>query len=52
MVRKPKQQYIGWVYCLPYTLAFLFGTIIPMLYSVYLSLFTTRMVGGTQFVGF
>ena len=49
---KEKQQYSGLLYCLPYILVFLFGTILPIFYALYLSVFKKRMVGGNQFVGF
>lgn len=38
-MRKPKREYIGMLYCLPYVVVFLFGMIIPMFYALYLSFF-------------
>ena len=50
-LRKEKQQYVGMLYCLPYVVVFLMGTILPILYALYLSFFKERMVGGSRFVG-
>ena len=46
-----RKQYIGMAYCLPYVVVFLMGTIIPMCYALYLSLFKKQIVGGNRFVG-
>lgn len=35
----------------PFTLMFLLFTLVPLVYAVYTSLFTTRLVGGTVFSG-
>ena len=51
-MRKPKREYIGILYCLPYVVVFLFGMIIPMLYALYLSFFKQSLLGGTTFAGF
>ena len=51
-MRKPKREYIGILYCLPYVLVFLFGMIIPMFYALYLSFFKQSLLGGTTFAGF
>ena len=51
-IRKPKREYIGMLYCLPYVLVFLFGMIIPMFYALYLSFFKQSLLGGTTFAGF
>lgn len=50
--RKERLQHIGMVWCLPYVIVFLGGTIIPMIYAFYLGLFKQRMIGGEQFAGF
>lgn len=42
---------IGLLFCAPFALALLLGTIAPLVYSSYLGLFQTRLVGGTSFVG-
>lgn len=46
-----KRDWTGWVFMGPFMLVFLFVLAAPVLYSLYLSVFETRMVGGTQFVG-
>ena len=52
VMRKPKRQYIGILYCLPYVVVFLFGMIVPMFYALYLSFFKQSLLGGTTFAGF
>ena len=49
--RKEKLQHIGMLWCLPYVLVFLCGTIIPMCYAFYLGLFKQQMIGGERFAG-
>lgn len=51
-MRKPKREYIGMLYCLPYVVVFLFGMISPMFYALYLSFFKQPLLGGTTFAGF
>lgn len=51
-MRKPKREYIGILYCLPYGVVFLFGMIIPMFYALYISFFKQSLLGGTTFAGF
>lgn len=51
-MRKPKREYIGILYCLPYVVVFLFGMIIPMFYALYLGFFKQSLLGGTTFAGF
>ena len=43
-MRKPKREYIGMLYCLPYVVVFLFGMIIPMFYALYLSFFKQSLL--------
>ena len=50
-MRKPKREYVGILYCLPYVVVFLFGMIIPMFYALYLSFFKQSLLGGTSFAG-
>ena len=50
--RKERLQHIGMLWCLPYVIVFLGGTIIPMVYAFYLGLFKQQMIGGEQFTGF
>lgn len=42
----------GWLFVLPFLLLFTFVFIIPLLYSLYISLFGHQLIGGTVFVGF
>ena len=49
--RKEKMQHIGMLWCLPYVVVFLGGTIIPMVYAFYLGLYKQRMIGGETFAG-
>ena len=49
--RKGRQDWIGIPFCLPYIIVFLFGTIIPLFYALYLGLFKQQMIGGSSFVG-
>jgi len=42
----------GFWFIAPFLLAFTLFTIVPLLYAVYESLFTTRIIGGTVFSGF
>jgi multiple sugar transport system permease protein len=41
----------GYVFFAPFFLVFVFTIVAPLLYSVYLSLYQNRMVGGNVFVG-
>lgn len=50
-MRKPKREYIGILYCLPYVVVFLFGMIIPMFYALYLSFFKQSLLGGDHLRG-
>ena len=49
--RKERLQHIGMIWCLPYVIVFLGGTIIPMIYAFYLGLFKEQMIGGERFAG-
>ena len=49
--RKEKMQHIGMLWCLPYVVVFLGGTIIPMVYAFYLGLYKQQMIGGERFAG-
>lgn len=50
--RKPRYDWIGVAFCAPYVVVFLAGTIIPLLYALYLGFFKQQMIGGSSFVGF
>ncbi|WP_136192570.1 carbohydrate ABC transporter permease [Actinomyces procaprae] len=49
--RRPRRRWTGWGFVGPFMLVFAFVFLAPILYSIYLSLFQKRMVGGNQFVG-
>jgi multiple sugar transport system permease protein len=42
----------GLVFILPFFVMFLFFLVIPIIYALYDSFFTTRLIGGTAFTGF
>ena len=50
-LRREKLQHIGMLWCLPYVVVFLCGTIIPMCYAFYLGLVKQQMIGGERFAG-
>ncbi|RZU63439.1 carbohydrate ABC transporter permease [Zhihengliuella halotolerans] len=50
--RATRGRWTGWWFLGPFMLVFVLVFIAPVVYSVYLSLFHTQMVGGTTFVGF
>lgn len=49
--RHPKRRLIGWVFVAPFIVVFLLVLVAPIVYSIYLSFFQTRLIGGTTFVG-
>lgn len=50
--RKERQDWVGIPFCLPYVIVFLFGTIVPLAYALYLGFFRQQMLGGASFAGF
>ena len=46
-----KRKQTGWLFIAPFGICFLFVFVIPIIYSVYISLFQNRLVGGEVFVG-
>ena len=46
-----QRQGRGFWFVAPFTLMFLLFTLVPLVYAIYTSLFTTRLVGGTVFSG-
>ncbi|OLT53601.1 carbohydrate ABC transporter permease [Cellulosimicrobium sp. CUA-896] len=50
--RRRRRSWIGWGFVGPFMAVFALVFLAPIAYSIYLSLFRTQMVGGTQFVGF
>ncbi len=49
---KLRRRWVGWGFIAPFMIVFVLVFVAPVLYSVYLSLFRTQLVGGTTFVGF
>ncbi|MFF9542568.1 carbohydrate ABC transporter permease [Streptomyces albidoflavus] len=50
-VHRPRRSLAGWGFAGPFVLVFALVFLAPLAYSVYLSLFRTRLIGGTTFVG-
>ena len=52
-VKKARQRnrQIGWLFVAPFGILFICVFIIPIIYSVYISLYQNRLVGGEVFVG-
>ncbi|MWV51375.1 ABC transporter permease subunit (plasmid) [Rathayibacter sp. VKM Ac-2803] len=46
-----RNRWRGWNFLLPFMLVFVVIFVAPILYSIYISLFRTQLLGGTQFVG-
>lgn len=44
-------RWVGWMFVAPFLVVFLAFLVIPVVYSVYLSLFRSQLLGGTVFVG-
>jgi multiple sugar transport system permease protein len=49
--RASRRRWTGWMFVGPFMAVFALVFLAPIAYSLYLSVFRTRMVGGTQFVG-
>ncbi|MEU4999120.1 sugar ABC transporter permease [Streptomyces sp. NPDC021622] len=49
--RRARRSWRGWGFIGPFLLVFALVFLAPLLYSVYLSLFRTQLIGGTTFVG-
>ncbi|MEU5689249.1 carbohydrate ABC transporter permease [Streptomyces venezuelae] len=50
-VRKTRRSWTGWGFIGPFALVFTLVFLAPIAYSVHLSLFQDRLIGGTTFVG-
>lgn len=50
-IRRSRRSWTGWGFMAPFMIVFLFVLLAPVLYSVYLSVYDTKLIGGTQFVG-
>ncbi|HLS93116.1 MAG TPA: sugar ABC transporter permease [Microbacterium sp.] len=48
---RARGRWTGWGFLAPFAIVFALVFIAPILYSLYLSLFRTQLVGGTEFVG-
>jgi multiple sugar transport system permease protein len=46
-----RRDWTGWAFLGPFMTVFAFVFLAPIAYSIYLSVFRTRMIGGTSFVG-
>ncbi|MCK0116703.1 MULTISPECIES: carbohydrate ABC transporter permease [Isoptericola] len=49
--RPSRRRWTGWMFVGPFMLVFALVFLAPIVYSLYLSVFRTQMVGGTTFVG-
>jgi multiple sugar transport system permease protein len=49
--RASRRRWTGWMFVGPFMAVFALVFLAPIAYSLYLSVFRTQMVGGTQFVG-
>ncbi|QPL05053.1 sugar ABC transporter permease [Actinomyces respiraculi] len=49
--RRTRRRWTGWGFVGPFMAVFTLVFLAPILYSIYLSLFRNRLVGGNQFVG-
>ncbi|MER5301774.1 sugar ABC transporter permease [Streptomyces lasiicapitis] len=49
--RRPRRSWTGWGFVAPFALVFALVFLAPIAYSIYLSLFQDRLIGGTTFVG-
>ncbi|MGW2841122.1 carbohydrate ABC transporter permease [Streptomyces sp. NPDC001493] len=50
-VTRSRRSWAGWGFIGPFVLVFALVFLVPLGYSVYLSLFRTQLIGGTTFVG-
>ncbi|HEY9522731.1 MAG TPA: sugar ABC transporter permease [Thermopolyspora sp.] len=49
--RRGRRSWRGWQFVGPFMVVFALVFLAPILYSIYLSVFRTRLIGGTTFVG-
>ncbi|MFF7738274.1 ABC transporter permease subunit [Streptomyces sp. NPDC007984] len=49
--RPLRRRLTGWAFVLPFTVPFLLAVVAPILYTLGLSLFRERLIGGVSFVG-
>ena len=46
-----RHKQTGWLFIMPFGIFFIFVFIIPIIYSIYISLFQNKLIGGEVFVG-
>ncbi|MFY1638204.1 carbohydrate ABC transporter permease [Solwaraspora sp. WMMB335] len=51
MAQRQRRSWTGWAFIGPFMAVFTFVFVAPIAYAIYLSLFRTRLIGGTSFVG-
>ncbi|WP_328891018.1 carbohydrate ABC transporter permease [Streptomyces sp. NBC_00316] len=49
--RRDRRSWTGWGFIGPFAVVFAFVFLAPITYSIYLSLFRSKLIGGTSFVG-
>ena len=49
--RHYRRKQTGWMFVAPFGILFIFVFIIPIIYSIYISLFQNKLIGGQVFVG-
>jgi multiple sugar transport system permease protein len=49
--RPHRRNWTGWGFVGPFMVVFLFALVAPVVYSIYLSLFQDKLIGGNSFVG-
>ena len=49
--RVRRRSWTGWGFVGPFMAVFLFALVAPVVYSIYLSLFQDKLIGGNAFVG-
>ena len=49
--RRPRRSWIGWAFVAPFMIAFVIVLVAPLAYTIYLTLFQHRLIGGNSFVG-
>ncbi|MGW3632103.1 carbohydrate ABC transporter permease [Streptomyces sp. NPDC005122] len=50
--KRDRRSWTGWGFIGPFAVVFAFVFLAPIAYSIYLSLFRDKLIGGTSFVGF
>lgn len=49
--RRNRPSWTGWGFVAPFMVVFLFALVAPVVYSIFLSLFQDKLIGGNSFVG-